>query len=93
MTWAAHIAKVVEKGEKVLNTMRCLAGCDWGADRGSLQLVYQAMIRSCIDYRCFVYGSAAKSVLHKLEAPGQGVEAVLWGLQVLSSPCAFGGDG
>ena len=30
LTWAAHIAKVVEKGEKVLNTMRCLAGCDWG---------------------------------------------------------------
>ena len=25
------------------------------------------MIRSCIDYGCFVYGSAAKLVLHKLE--------------------------
>ena len=67
LTWAAHIAKVVEQGEKVLNAMRCLAGCDWGADRGSLQLVYQAMIRSYINYGCFVYGSAAKSVLHKLE--------------------------
>ena len=67
LTWAVHIAKVVEKGEKVLNTMRCLAGCDWGADWGSLQLVYQAMIRSCIDYGCFVNGSASKSVLHKLE--------------------------
>ena len=58
---------MVTKCEKVVNIMRSLAGCDWGAERGSMQLVYQAMIRSVLDYGCFVYGSAAKSVLGKLD--------------------------
>ena len=29
-------------------------------------LIYQAMIRSSLDYGCFVYGSASKSVLARL---------------------------
>lgn len=67
MTWAVHVKNILLKCDKVLNIMRSLAGCDWGAERGSMHLVYQAMIRSSIDYGCFVYGSAAQSVLRKLD--------------------------
>ncbi|KAG5852664.1 hypothetical protein ANANG_G00064980 [Anguilla anguilla] len=67
MTWAVHTARALAKGEKVLNVMRSLAGCDWGAERETMHLIYQAMIRSVLDYGCFVYGSAAKSVLGKLD--------------------------
>lgn len=30
-------------------------------------LIFQAMIRSVLDYGCFVYGSASKSVLDRLD--------------------------
>ena len=50
MTWAVHVKNILFKCDKVLNTMRSLAGCDWRAERGSMHLVYQAMIRSSIDY-------------------------------------------
>ena len=56
MTWAVHVSKILLKCEKVLNVMRSLAGCEWGA-----------MIRSSLDYGCFVYGSASKSILARLD--------------------------
>lgn len=37
-----------------------------GANRETLLLIYQAMIRSIIDYGSFVYGSASKTVLDRL---------------------------
>ena len=67
LTWAVHIAKILTKCNKVLNVMRSLYGCDWGAERETMHLIYQAMITSVLDYGCFVYGSAAKSVLGKLD--------------------------
>ena len=44
-----------------------MAGSDWGADRESVMRIYRAMIRSAIDYGCMVYGSAASSVINKLD--------------------------
>ena len=38
-----------------------------GADRETMLLIFQAMIRSSLDYGCFVYGSASKSVLAGLD--------------------------
>ena len=66
MTWAAHVSNIVVKCGKVLNVLRSLAGCEWGADRESMLLIFQAMIRSSLDYGFFVYGSASKSVLARL---------------------------
>ncbi|CAJ1057143.1 RNA-directed DNA polymerase from mobile element jockey [Xyrichtys novacula] len=67
LTWADHIKRVEGKCRKVLNVMRCLAGREWGASCDALKTVYVAMIRSVIDYGCIVYGSAAKSLLGKLD--------------------------
>jgi len=50
MTWAVHGDKIVLKCEKVLNVMRSLAGCDCGAKRETMLLIFQAMIRSALDY-------------------------------------------
>ena len=67
LLWADHIAKVMGKCKKVLNVMRCLRGVDWGANRAALRTIYTGLIRSVIDYGCFIYGSAASSHLMKLD--------------------------
>ncbi|CAJ1053397.1 uncharacterized protein LOC119229131 [Xyrichtys novacula] len=67
LIWVDHIKRVEGKCRKVLNVMRCLAGREWGASCDALKTVYVAMIRSVIDYGCIVYGSAAKSLLGKLD--------------------------
>ena len=67
MTGKKHIEMVALKCGKINNVLRCVAGSDWGADRESMMMIYRAMIRSAIDYGCMVYGSAALSVLNKLD--------------------------
>uniref|UniRef100_A0A3B3Q2D7 Reverse transcriptase domain-containing protein n=1 Tax=Paramormyrops kingsleyae TaxID=1676925 RepID=A0A3B3Q2D7_9TELE len=67
LTWGEHIRKVESKCKKVLNTMRCLTGREWGADYQSLKYIYVSLIRSRIDYGSVVYRSAAKSVLTRLD--------------------------
>ena len=67
MTGKKHIEMVALKCGKINNVLRCVAGSDWGADRESMMMIYRAMMRSAIDYGCMVYGSAALSVLNKLD--------------------------
>ena len=67
MTWAVHVSKTVEKCGKVINVLRSLSGCEWGADRDTLHLIYQAMIRAALDYGSMVYGAAARTVLSRLD--------------------------
>ena len=67
LTWKVHIDKVVGRCERVINVIRNLAGCDWGAERETMLTIYRALIRSAIDYGSFVYGSAAKSTLDKID--------------------------
>ncbi len=67
MTWAVHVGKNVERCDNVLNVMRSLAGCECGANRETLLYIYQAMIRSIIDYGSFVYRSASKNVLDRFD--------------------------
>ena len=67
LTWNHHIDKVLSKCEKVINILRSLAGSDWGAERDTLLMIYQAMIRSNLDYGCVIFGAAAKTTLSKLD--------------------------
>lgn len=53
--------------KKVINVMRCLTGREWGASCSALKKMYVAMIRSALDYGCITYGSAARSLLGKLD--------------------------
>lgn len=67
LTYRAHVEKIGVRCEKVINVMRCLTGCTWGADRNTMMMIYRAMVRSIIDYGCLAYGSAAKTTLAKLD--------------------------
>ncbi|KAL2077950.1 hypothetical protein ACEWY4_025635 [Coilia grayii] len=67
LNWNIHISKVIAKTNKVINVMRCLTGYSWGAEKGTLLTIYQAMIRSIFDYGCQAYGAASSSVLKRLD--------------------------
>ncbi len=67
LTWKTHTDKIICKCEKANNILRSLAGSDWGALRGTLLMIYQAMIRSMLDYGSVVFGPAANSILSKLD--------------------------
>ena len=47
--------------------LKVVGHTDWGADRKVLLQLYQALVRSKLDYGCIVYGSAAKSNLEELD--------------------------
>ena len=67
LRWTEHIKYLVETCKKKLNVLRCLQSSAWGADRYSLILIYQAYIRSKMDYGCHLYNSACKTNLAKLD--------------------------
>lgn len=62
-----NINKMEDKCKKSINVMRCLTGREWGASRSSLKSIYVALIRSVLDYGSIMVGSAAKSLLMRLE--------------------------
>ena len=67
VNWKVHVNKIEEKCGKIMNIMRSLTGCEWGADRKSMLMIYRAKIRAAIDYGCLAYGSASKTALAKLD--------------------------
>lgn len=67
LTWIEHINRIVDKCKKIINIMRCLTGRDWGASRNGLRKINIALIRSVLDYGCFIYGRASKTALQKIE--------------------------
>ena len=64
--WKHHIDHIVEKCQQPLNVMRKVARHDWGGDRTSLKMMYTALVRSKMDYACFLFSHAAKCHLDKL---------------------------
>ena len=67
LTWGPHIKYLVDRCQKPLSVLKCVANKNWGADRKSLANLYLAAIQSKINYGDFIYGSAAKSHLVKLD--------------------------
>ena len=50
-----------------MNILKTLAGKNWGADSFVLKKPYMAIVRSKLDYGCFIYGTACGSSINKLE--------------------------
>ncbi|GBN97857.1 putative RNA-directed DNA polymerase from transposon X-element [Araneus ventricosus] len=67
LTFLPHVLPLRKKCENSLNILKVLSKTSWGADRTSLLRIYQALILSCIDYGCMVYGSARPTVLRRLD--------------------------
>lgn len=64
-----HIKKIENKwyNKGIINCMVAISKYEWGASKRSLLHVYQALIRSSIDYGCIVYGAGSKLEMKKLE--------------------------
>ena len=67
LTWNAHISDVVSRCQQPLHMMRKVSRHDWGGDRASLKMMYIGLIRSIIDYACFLCSNAADGHLKKLD--------------------------
>lgn len=63
LSYRVHVDKMVSRCEKVVNIMRCLTDCPWGADRTAMLMIYKALVRPICEYACLAYGSAAKTNL------------------------------
>lgn len=66
LRWNKHINMTVEKVQKNLNLLKVLAGAFWGLHPKHLRHLYIALIRSRIDYSCYLYDASAKCHLDKL---------------------------
>ncbi|XP_064120731.1 uncharacterized protein LOC135225328 [Macrobrachium nipponense] len=66
LTWFKHIENLKCKVKKSLNLLKVVCGFNWGADKKTLLLLYDALCRSKSDYGCQIYSPACKSKLHEL---------------------------
>ena len=62
-----HIQYLKKKCSKTLKFLRLITRKNWGADQHTLLKLYRILIRSKIDYGCFIYGAARKSYLKSLQ--------------------------
>ena len=66
LNFIPHINYIKTKCNKALQLLRVIAHTKWGADKNTLLKLYRSLIRSKIDYSCFIYQSARKSYLKSL---------------------------
>ena len=68
LSFIPHINHLKAKWHKALQLLRVVAHTDWGADKSTLLKLYKSLVRSKLDYGCFIYGSARKSYLRCLDS-------------------------
>ena len=68
LSFIPHINYLKAKCHKALQLLRVVAHTDWGADKSTLLKLYKSLVRSKLDYGCFIYGSARKSYLGCLDS-------------------------
>ena len=69
LTYINHLKNLKDRGSQALNIMKCLAHTSWGADRKTLTMLYQALIRSKLDYGCQVYSIRSEEHTSELQSP------------------------
>ena len=68
LSFIPHINYLKAKCHEALQLLRVVAHTDWGADKSTLLKLYKSLVRSKLDYGCFIYGSARKSYLRCLDS-------------------------
>ena len=68
LTFQAHVDDVRTRCLKRINVIRCLSGYSWGADRKTLMTLYVGLIRSVLDYNCFLFSTMSVTLGKRLEA-------------------------
>ena len=67
LNWKEHIVTLKVDCMKRLDLLKCLSHSSWGSDSPSMLRIYRAIIRSKMDYGCFIYGSARETTLKLLD--------------------------
>lgn len=67
LTWRHHINDLITRCEKDINLLRLLSGTNWGANKKTKLLLYNALIMSKINYGSTAYASANKHLLKRLD--------------------------
>ena len=67
LSFIPHIKQLRIKCTQTIQLLRTIAHTDWGADKKTLTKLYRCLIRSKLDYGCFIYGAARKSYLRELK--------------------------
>jgi ribonuclease HI len=62
-----HCYYIASKCERILNILRCLAGVWWGAHPCSLKLLFDALVRSILDYGTYFLEPCSAVGLKKLD--------------------------
>ena len=68
LTWTPHISHIQSRCKRDLRLLSILANKRWGADFLSLRRFYIALVRSKIDYGSFLYSTACKTNLRKIDS-------------------------
>ena len=68
LSFIPHINYLKAKCHKALQLLRVVAHTDWGADKATLLELYKSLVRSKLDYGCFIYGSARRFYLRCLDS-------------------------
>ena len=67
LNWNAHFKHIKDKCSKDLNLLKMLSSTTWGSDYQTIIKIYKTIIRSKIDYGCFIYNSARRSYISTLD--------------------------
>ena len=67
LTYKEHFKTLRKRCFKTLNILKCVSRTSYGADRRTLMLFYRSLIRSKLDYGCFIYDSASTSAKRTLD--------------------------
>ena len=67
LTGLSHCEYIAAKCEQNINIMKCLTGVWWGAHPFSLRLIYNALVRSVIDYGSFLLEPCSTTALNRLD--------------------------
>ena len=67
LSFVPHLKYVFKKDLKALKHLNVLDSSEWGTDRKVMLPLYWFLIRSKLDYRCILYGSARKSYFQMLD--------------------------
>ena len=67
LSFIPHIKALKARCLKTLDILKVLSSTEWGTDKTVLLQLYQALIRSKLDYGSIIYGSARKSYIKQLD--------------------------
>ena len=66
LSFIPHIKYLRTKCNKTIQLLSAIAHTNWGGSKETLFKSYRSLIRSRLDYGCFIYGAARKTYLKEL---------------------------